>query len=407
MRIIYIHQYFKTPEEGGAVRSYHLAKGLVKAGHEVEMITGSNIKTYDQRWIDGVKVHYLPVSYNQKFGFLRRVFAFMDFVQKSKSLLKKLNRADLLYISSTPLTTGLLGLWAKKRFAIPYIFEVRDLWPKAPIEVGAINNPLLIKSLLRLEAQIYRSAISLVALSPGIANHLRSISPSSSIHLIPNFSDLELFEPKSKSDSVLKRYGLQDEFTIAYTGALGKVNAVEEMIDLAEMAAQKQKPWQFVIMGEGSHRNKLIQSAAKKGLINVHFLPFGNKSSVSEVLSLADFAWISFADLPVLKTNSPNKFFDAIAAGKPVLINHKGWVYDLMKEHQLGISVLPSRREKAFSDLEEISLNHAKLLAMGKNGRNLAERYFSKERAVAKLIHAIDPDAKSSSLEDVVDIRIA
>ena len=119
MKIIYLHQYFRKPAQGGAVRSYHLAKGLVEAGIEVELITAHSGKTYDQRWIDGIKVHYLPVDYDQKFGFVRRILAFLRFVSLSKNLLKKLSRPDLLYITSTPLTTGLIGLWAKKRLALP------------------------------------------------------------------------------------------------------------------------------------------------------------------------------------------------------------------------------------------------------------------------------------------------
>jgi glycosyltransferase involved in cell wall biosynthesis len=407
MRIIYVHQYFKTPEGGGAVRSYHLAKGLVRAGHDVELITTGNNPTYDQRWIDGIKVHYLPIKYDQKFIYLKRIWAFLDFVKKSKLLLKKLKRPDLLYISSTPLTTGLIGLWAKKKLAIPYVFEVRDLWPRAPIEVGAIRNPLLIRYLQKLEARIYQNAMSLVALSPGIANHLRMICPQSTLHLIPNFSDLEQFHPRPKSDTLFKKYGLKENFTIAYTGALGKVNAVEELIDLAELAFLQDKNWQFLIMGAGSHREYLAQIAEEKGLENVIFIPFGNKASVNEVLSLADFAWISFAHLPVLKTNSPNKFFDAIAAGKPVIINHKGWVYDLMKANHLGISCLPSKLDKAFAQLEKLADNPEKIQEMGENSRRLAKSYFSKELAVSRLVHALDPDANPSAQADEVDILTA
>jgi len=407
MRIIYIHQYFKTPEEGGAVRSYHLAKGLVDAGHDVELITTANISNYDQRWIDGIKVHYLPVKYDQKFSYLKRIWAFLDFVKKSKLLVKKIRRPDLLYITSTPLTTGLIGLWAKEKLAIPYIFEVRDLWPKAPIEVGAIRSPLLIKYLQYLEAKIYKNAISLVALSPGIANHLRTISPQSTLHLIPNFSDLEQFQPLPKSDLLLEKYGLKKTFTIAYTGALGKVNAVDELIDLAELAFLQKKNWQFLIMGEGSHREYLEQIAQEKELENVIFIPFGNKASVNEVFSLADLAWISFAHYPVLKTNSPNKFFDAIAAGKPVIINHKGWVYDLMKANHLGISCLPSKLYKTFVQLKELAENPEQLKEMARNSRRLAESYFSKEIAVSRLIHVLDPDANPSALGDEVDILTA
>ena len=215
MKVIYIHQYFRTPEQGGAVRSYHLAKGLVQQGMEVEIITAHNQPSYDQRWIDGIKVHFLPVPYDQKFGFLRRTWAFLEFVKQSKSLLKKLSRPDLLYITSTPLTTGWIGLWAKRKMALPYIFEVRDLWPEAPIQVGAIKNPLLIRYLRGLEKKIYQEALSLVALSPGIATHLSQISPKQEVALIPNFSDLDRFFPQENDLQLRESLGLSEGLTIA------------------------------------------------------------------------------------------------------------------------------------------------------------------------------------------------
>ena len=407
MRIIYIHQYFRTPAEGGAVRSYHLAKGLVDAGHEVEMVTGGSINGYDQRWIDGIKVHYLPVGYDQKFGFFKRVWAFLSYVRQAKKLIKKLPRPDLLYVTSTPLTTGLLGLWAKKSLAIPYIFEVRDLWPQAPIEVGAIKNPVLKSSLIRLERKIYQHAMSLVALSPGIADHLRKVTPGQKIHLIPNFSDLARFFPMEKSLALRQKYGLTDALTIAYTGALGQVNAVVELLDLAQKAKEKGKDWQFLIMGEGSHEAQLKTFARDNSLSNVHFIPFGSKEKVNKILSLADFAWISFAHLPVLKTNSPNKFFDALAAGKAILVNHKGWVYDLVKTHQLGIFCLPSKIDSAFAKLEEIANAPDKLEKMGNNSRRLAEQYFTKELAISRLNHAIDLRNISQNSSDEKDILTA
>lgn len=407
MRVIYIHQYFRTPEEGGAVRSYHLAKGLVKAGIEVEMITAGNQKEYDQKWIDGVKVHYLPVSYDQKFGFFKRVKAFFAFSSQAKKLLKKLVRPDLLYITSTPLTTGWIGLWAKKNLAIPYIFEVRDLWPQAPIEVGAIKHPFLIQYLRKLESRIYQNALSLVALSPGIADHLRKLSPASKVNLIPNFSDLTLFSPQKKSSLLLKKYGLEDQLTIAYTGALGQVNAVNELLELAKYAQEKNKDWQFIVMGRGSKEQELKAYAALHQLKQVRFFSFGSKEKVQEVLSLADFAWISFAHLPVLKTNSPNKFFDAIAAGKAILVNHKGWVNQLVKQYELGISFAPGKFEKSFEKLEELASDELKLAQMGENSRKLAEAYFSKELAVSKLLRAMDPERFPASFGDEAYILTA
>lgn len=406
MKVIYIHQYFRTPDQGGAVRSYHLAKGLVDAGIGVEMVTAHDLPHYDQRWMDGIRVHYLPVNYNQKFGFLKRIWAFWQFVVKARKLVKKLPRPDLLYITSTPLTTGLIGLWAKKRMALPYIFEVRDLWPEAPIQVGAIRNPLAKKMLYGLEKRIYDQALSLVALSPGIADHLQKTSSSREVALIPNFSDLDVCFPKNKNQNLAQELGLTKGLSIAYTGALGLVNAVEELLDLAEIAQNKQKNWNFLIMGTGSHEQSLRKIVGDKTLRNVRFIPFGSKEKVNEVLSLADFAWISFAHLPVLKTNSPNKFFDALASGKAILVNHKGWLFDLMKTHELGISCLPGKMESAFAKLEKLADNPAEMDRMGRNSRKLAEAYFSKEIAIDRLLQVIKPKPKSTQAGEA-DIRTA
>lgn len=406
MRIIYIHQYFRTPDQGGAVRSYHLAKGLVQAGIEVDLITAHDQLGYDQRWIEGIRVHYLPVAYDQKFGFLKRIWAFWSFVIQARKLVKKLPRPDLLYITSTPLTTGWIGLWAKRRMALPYIFEVRDLWPEAPVQVGAIRNPLLKKMLYRLEKKIYDQALSVVALSPGIASYIQKKSPDRSVALIPNFSDLEVFYPREKAHQLANQLGLSPGLTLAYTGALGLVNAVEELLDLAELAQKRGKNWNFLIMGEGSHRQMLEAISHSKNLKNVCFVPFGPKVKVNEVLSLADFAWISFAHLPVLKTNSPNKFFDALAAGKAILVNHKGWVHELVKTHQLGISCLPEKMEVAFSKLEELEQNPSEIAKMGQNSRKLAETFFSKELAINRLLEVIQPKPKLTPGAEV-DIRTA
>lgn len=407
MKVIYIHQYFRTPQEGGAVRSFHLAKGMVDAGIDVEMITAGNQNEYDQRWIEGIKVHYLPVPYDQKFNFFKRIKAFWDFSFQAKKLLTKLARPDLLYITSTPLTTGWVGLWAKRKLAIPYIFEVRDLWPQAPIEVGAIKNKILIQYLQKLESKIYRNALILIALSPGIASHLRKSSPKSEVHLVPNFSDLQTFHPQKKDAKVLQKFNLSSELTIAYTGALGKVNAVDELLEVAQLAQEKGKKWQFLVMGKGSAENELKKKAKDIELNNLKFIPFGSKELVNEVLSVSDFAWISFAHLPVLKTNSPNKFFDAIAAGKAILVNHKGWVYQLTKEYEIGITFLPEKLEQSFSSLEALEQNPEQMLQMMRNSRKLAEQYFSKEIAISRVLRILDPNKFSASSGDEVYILTA
>lgn len=400
MRIIYIHQYFLTPQEGGATRSYYLAKGLVEKGIEVEMITAHNKSYYDLKIIDGIKVHYLPVAYDQNFGFLKRIWAFFAFVRQAKKWIKKIPRPDFLYITSTPLSTGIIGPWAKRKFAIPYIFEVRDLWPDAPIEVGAIRHPLLIKLLYGLEQKIYRHALKIVALSPGIAANIRKKNPDKEIHIIPNFADTDIFYPADKDSKFLEKCGLKNAFTIAYAGAIGQVNAVEEILELAKLAQDEGKDFQFIVMGKGSHLPQLLQTASSYELKNFHHIPFGSKQEVAKILNAADMAFISFDHLPVLKTNSPNKFFDALAAGKATLVNHKGWVYELVKTHHLGLYYNPKKPSETLAKIEKLALDKSELAQMQSNARKLSEQYFSKEIALQQLLIVLNPNNKKGNATD-------
>lgn len=391
MKVIYIHQYFKTPEEGGAIRSYHLARGLVEAGIEVEMITAHNQKHYDIRMVEGIKVHYLPVDYQHEYGAVRRSLSFFYFVIKAKKLLKKINRPDLLYITSTPLTVGLLGLWVKRKMALPYIFEVRDLWPEAPIQVGVIKNKWLQRRLYHLEEKIYRHALRIVALSPGIKNHILSNNPALQVTLISNFSDTQFFTPAKKDISATERMGLKDRFTIAYTGALGRVNALDDFIYLAKEALDQTKDWQFVVMGKGAKEQELKQLAERLELANVCFFPFGDKMQVRKVLEASDMAYISFDQLPVLRTNSPNKFFDALAMGKAILTNQKGWICNLVEDNQLGLFHSIGNHSKTIRKLEKFAENPQLLQQAQERSRKLAVAHFSKEKAIGMLLFTLDP----------------
>lgn len=407
MNIIYIHQYFLTPEQGGATRSYHLAKGLVEQGIGVEMISTHNKPFYDLKIIDGIRVHYLPVAYDQNYGFIKRIWAFYKFVLASKKWIKKLPRPDYLYITSTPLTTGLVGLWAKRKFALPYIFEVRDLWPDAPIQVGAIRNPFAKKLLYALEQRIYQQALKIVALSPGIADNIRKKCPQADLHIIPNFADTEIFKKEKKSEPLLEKYGLKNTLTITYSGAIGKVNAVEEILDLARIAKAQDLPFQFVVMGKGSKLPDLLNKAKKLHLENFHHIPFGSKRAVNEVLNQSDIAFISFDHLPVLKTNSPNKFFDAIATGKAIFVNHKGWVHDLVKHFQIGYYYNSKNPNEGIEKLKLLASEPHLLNEMQNNAKSLSEEYFTKEIAVSRLLFVLYPKKFGGRTTDEVYILTA
>ena len=340
-RILYIHQYFKTPQEGGAIRSYYLSKGLVENGFEVEMITAHNEPIYTVKEIDGVRVHYLPVAYNNDMGFMKRVLSFFKFVRKAKQLAKKLEAIDHAYITSTPLTVGLIGLWLKRRLNIPYTFEVRDLWPTAPIEIGAIKGRLVKNWLYRLEAKIYNGADRIVALSPGMRDWIKEVAPQKDVFMIPNMADCRFFKKEIKDPKLIEFYHAGQPFVITYLGSIGVTNHLEYLLDIAERCKNLSLNIDFKVVGEGSRLGNIKLQAYLKGLDNVEFIGHQNKEGVRRILNVTDATYVSFANLPVLATNSPNKFFDSLASGKLTIVNTPGWTKDLVEKYQCGFYANP------------------------------------------------------------------
>lgn len=389
MKILYIHQYFKTPDEGGANRSYFMAQALKAKGHEVEMLTAHNERKALTKTVDGLKVHYLSVRYENQFGFFKRIKAFLHFILLCKSFIKKHNDFDKIIATSTPLTVGFIATWAQKRFNIPYVFEVRDLWPEAPIQMGAIKNPLLKIWLEKQELKFYKNAERVIALSPGMRNHIEKRAPDVKVELIPNVADCDFFERvEEKDEDLVLQYGVKNKFVVSYFGAVGPVNDLMSLIKCAELSMHL--PIRFLIMGEGSNLKDIKDYVAKNQLKNIFFIPYGTKEDVRDVMNVTDACYVSFLHKPVLRTNSPNKFFDAIASGKLIITNIQGWIRGLVEKRHIGFfadSDFPAEfgeKIKPFIDSPELLIKYQKA------SRETAEQFFSRNELSHHFVQAIE-----------------
>ena len=375
-RILYIHQYFLTPEEGGAIRSYHIAKGMVDRNMEVDMITTHNKPVYEVKQIDGIKVHYLPIAYSSEFSFRKRAFAFVKFMLYSLKLIKKLPPPDLVYATSTPLTVGIMALWLHWRQKLNYVFEVRDLWPEAPIQLKIIRSKLTIKLAELLEKKIYKNAVLIIALSPGIAQGIRGKYPKANAVLIPNMSDPDFFANAANQPSE-RQY-----LTIGYFGAFGISNHLNSVLDIAMACQEEHLPVRFVLVGQGPLKGSIEASARKRGIDSIALHPHLDRFGVRHLMQSIDAVLVSFKNIPVLHTNSPNKFFDGLAAGKLIIVNTPGWLKTLVEDHRCGFYTNQEKPE-AFPDLIKPFISDPTLLASyQKRARLLAEEQFSKDRLV-------------------------
>ncbi|MFN4289404.1 MAG: glycosyltransferase family 4 protein [Permianibacter sp.] len=390
MRVLYFHQHFSTPKGSAGIRSYAMARSLLAAGHQVTMVCGSYsggrtglsgpyVSGVRRGTVEGIDVIEFELPYSNKDGFLKRSWLFLKFAIRSVKVALS-EKYDLVFATTTPLTAGIPGIFAKWLRRKPFVFEVRDLWPELPKAMGVIKNPIVLAAMSLLEWLSYRSADRLVALSPGIASGIarRGVS-TDRIAMIPNGCDLDIFAAPAPS---WRPDGVKDSDLIAiYAGTHGIANGLSSVIAAAQVLKQRNRnDIKLILIGDGKEKEALQQRATSLGLDNVVFLPPVSKLELSGLMEAADIGMQLLANVPAFYYGtSPNKFFDYIASGKAVLNNYPGWLADIIKERQIGYAVAPELPE-AFADaLCSAADNRSKLKEMGGKARQLAREKFDRQ----------------------------
>jgi glycosyltransferase involved in cell wall biosynthesis len=344
VRITYIHQHFRTLAMVGGTRSYEFARRLVERGHEVHVIAGepdgvrARVSTES-----GIVVHWLPVPYDNSMTYRRRLWVFVDFVGRAAAVAGRL-RHDLVFATSTPLTVAIPGAYAALRRGVPMVLEVRDVWPEVPIAVGALRSPVSRWAAQRLEAWAYHRAAHVIALSPGMADSIRRRFADVAVTVVPNSCDRALFADADRAGLSLRRATpwLEDRPLVLYAGTLGVANGVEYLVHMAARLADTDPDVRIVILGDGRVRDEVQTLAAELGVLDQNLFMLGPvaKAEVVAFFGACDLAISLFINIPELGNNSPNKVFDAFAAGRPVAVNHGGWIAELIAASGAGL-VLP------------------------------------------------------------------
>lgn len=379
MKVLILHQHFNTPEKGGALRSYFLAKALVEKGHQPVVITAHNHPQLQHTTIEGIEVFYLPIAYDNAFGFYKRIRSFLAFIIQAAKAGSSLSGIEKCYAMSTPLTVGLAAILIKWRKGIPFIFETGDLWPDAPIQLGFVKNPFLKFLLYRLERFIYRQSESLVALSVQMKSILEKKAPGKVVHLIPNMADTDFFNPSLKQILLEEKFGVKDRFVVSYIGSIGFANGLEFLLDCARIAQKAELHISFVLCGEGALLPHLKTTSQKLQLNNVVFVPFTNRLGVQEVMNVTDASFTCYRHHAILETGSPNKYFDGLAAGKLILANVGGWIQRDLEQNKCGLAIDSSRPDELIKKLIPYTQDVELLKLAQQNARKLADSYSRKK----------------------------
>jgi glycosyltransferase involved in cell wall biosynthesis len=391
MRILYLHQFFITREGVGGTRSYEFARRFVARGHEVRMVTaGGGDRTVDGIEVVGASGAYSDYMTATAMSYPRRILAFARFAAGSALAALRGPRPDVIYATSPPLTMALPAMLASLRWRAPFVFEVRDLWPEAPIQMGALENPLLRALARGLERLVYRRAAAVIALSPGIRDGvLEAGAPVTAVELVPNAADLELFSPERDGRELRERLGLGDRFVVSYFGAMGEANDLTQVVEAAALLDPGQVA--FVLLGGGKRRGELEELARRLGAANVLFEdPVPDKSSVARLAAASDACLTVFKDVPVLATNSPNKLFDTLAAGRPAIVNTPGWMRELVEQNEAGLFARPGDARDLADKVEQLRADPELARRMGRNARALAERDFGRDQLAARALDVLE-----------------
>jgi len=397
MHILYLHQHFAIPAGSTGTRSYEFARRWVKAGHQVTIITGhydiggleKPSSLVEKRKIYGIDVIITGTTYSNKQSFLRRTFSFFSFTLLSILAGLRVKNADVIYATSTPLTVGIPAMILKWLKRAPFVFEVRDQWPEIPIELGIIKNPVLKKVLLWLEKRIYKSSSAIVALSPGMAEGVRTvIGNRKPITIAPNCSDIDMFHPDMDGSGIREKHGWDDKFILLHFGAMGKANGLEFAVRVAEKM-RDYPDIHFVLLGDGSEKKKVKKIICSKGLNNIEIMDSKPKEQLPLYVAVCDVSVVIFADFPILEHNSANKFFDSLAAGRPVLLNYSGWQRKILEDNNAGLGCNLCDIDEFVDNIKKLYKDTELREKMSGNARQVAENKFSRDILARRTLEVV------------------
>lgn len=391
MHILLIHQAFAALDEPGGTRHHELARFLSARGHRVTVIaspvsylTGSAASgPADEQGEPGITI-LRPYTYPAWHrSFIHRVISFLSFMLSSFFAGLRVHEVDLVWGTSPPIFQAGTA-WAVARLKnVPFVFEVRDLWPAFAVGVGVLHNPMLIRAAEAFERFLYRHADQVIINSPGFHAHVQQRG-ARRIELVPNGADTRMFDPEATGADFRRQHGLEQKLIALYAGAHGMSNDLGVLLQAADRLRDRPEIV-LVLLGDGKEKPALMESARRMNLDNVVFLAPVPKVDMPAALAAADICIAILKPIPEYKTVYPNKVFDYMAAGRPVVLAIAGVIEQVVQQAGAGICVPPGDPEAIAAALGRLADAPAERRAMGRNGRSYIQAHFDRQVVALRL----------------------
>ena len=386
MKVLLIHQAFVSQGEAGGTRHFELARHCVEKGVSFTIVTSpiSYLTGRDKRREPGSPfagieiIHAYTVKAHHK-NFVWRVWAFVVFMFASVVRGLRVREIDVVMGTTPPIFQAVSAWLVAALRRKPFLLEVRDLWPEFAIDMGVLKNPSLIWLSRRLERFLYHRADHLLVNSPAYRTYLldKGIA-ADKITFIANGVDVPLFEVQSDG-TFRRRFALEDKFLLVYAGALGLANDIATL--LRAMALLKNRPAiHLLLAGDGKEKENLQRLAAKLHVASVTFAGSVAKSDIPALLSEANVCVAILQNIPMFKTTYPNKVFDYMAAGKPVLLAIDGVIREVVEQAQCGIYAQPGDARALAERIVYLYEHRQEAIVMGEHGRLYVQAHFNRRQ---------------------------
>jgi len=395
MHILLIHQAFAALDEAGGTRHYEMARFLVSRGHRVTIIASpvsyltGTLAAQKNKWVDReepepgiiiLRTYTIPALHR---SFIHRVFSFISFMVSSFFAGLSIRQVDLLWGTSPPIFQGITAWLLARLKGVPFLFEVRDLWPEFAVAVGVLKNRFLIRLSEFLERFLYRHADRVLVNSPG---YIESVLARGArfVELVHNGADPDMFTPQSTGDGFRHEFRLDDRFIAMYAGAHGLSNDLGIVVQAAAHLRNREDI-KIVFVGDGKEKPALMQQVQTLGLDNVTFVPSQPKNRMAEVLAAADVCIAILKPIDLYRTTFPNKVFDYMAAGRAVVLAIGGVIQDVIEHEGAGLAVAPGDPVELAAAITRLADNPDLTKTMGKSGRVAVEARYNRIKFAAQL----------------------
>lgn len=402
MHILFLTHYFPPEVNAPASRTHENAGRWVKAGHRVTVITCApnhprgelypGYRNLPHQWdeLDGIRILRVGTYLTANEGTVRRTLNYVSYLSSSVLFARLVGEVDVVISTSPQFFCGMAGYWVSLIKRVPWILEIRDLWPESIVAVGALRQPHLIRFLEAVETFLYRKADHIVSVTHSFKDHIAKRGVASrDISVLTNGADLDHFVPAQRENGVRREFGLTGRFVASYIGTHGMAHGLETVLQAADLLRHEEKIV-FLLAGDGAERQRLMSIKEQLCLKNVLMLPQQPKAQVPELLAASDVCLVLLKNQPLFETVIPSKIFEAMAMERPVLLGVAGESRRIVEGAGCGVCIEPENAQQLAAAVLALAGDPNRAAALGKQGRRVVSEQYNRDVLAAAYLGVIE-----------------